>query len=172
MVSCCKVNDCIKEQKVRGYCSSCYQKYKRKGIIKPKIYGNTKECRVTGCTSKVRCKQLCSLHYTRFQKKGTTDKYFSRNLNGEGTVDSSGYRIISGVFEHRLVMEKHLGRRLKAYENVHHLNGVRLDNRIENLEIWNTSQPCGQRIPDKIKYALEILNEYAPDLLKEEINEE
>jgi hypothetical protein len=69
------------------------------------------------------------------------------------------------VMEHRVRMEEMLGRELLPGENVHHVNGVRDDNRPQNLELWSTSQPCGQRVADKTQWALEWLAQYAPERL-------
>ena len=65
-------------------------------------------------------------------------------------------------------MEQYLRRDLLPNENVHHINGDRKDNRIENLELWSTSLPPGQRIQDKINWAIELLSIYQPESLRNE----
>ncbi len=93
-----------------------------------------------------------------------------RRTSGTKTM-SDGYVLIKDwnhpnrhannyVREHVKVMSEFLGRPLFKGENIHHINGVRNDNRIENLELWITSQPSGQRPQDLVKWAKEILEKY------------
>ena len=75
--------------------------------------------------------------------------------NGQGYVEikvgqQRSRRHSHWMLHHRYIMERHIGRLLFDHENVHHINGQRDDNRLENLELWSTSQPAGQRVADKL----------------------
>ena len=108
--------------------------------------------------------------------KARTGKQGGNNKGGKH-IDRNGYvqiwnpnhpncRSAGYMHEHRFVMSEHLGRELKRYENVHHINGNRADNRIENLELWTTQQPSGQRVEDKINWAIEFLKEYGYEITR------
>jgi hypothetical protein len=122
--------------------------------VTPVIGGKTKSC---GCLLK-NVKRGSEHHCYRGGYYKHPDGYVltkGENRNGKWTDRPF----------HVLVMEKHIGRKLKAHETVHHKNGIRDDNRIDNLELWSKKHPPGQRVEDMVAFCIEYLSEYAPKCL-------
>lgn len=98
-------------------------------------------CRIDECEQKavVIGERLCTFHYRRFVAGLDLINERSIRTRGTGTFDKRGYIVIrvGGVhkFEHRLVVEKAMGKPLPDYAIVHHLNEKKWDNRNNNLVV-------------------------------------
>lgn len=165
-------NEAIKAAK-RNY----YHRNKEKIKVYQKAYreANKKECYQRSRRSEEKNKQSYldkRREYYRKKHGIPLDDPFRKRKAGEGNIDSQGYKTITKrghpnqmdskgrIREHIYVMSNHLGRPLTKKESVHHKNGIRDDNRIENLELWHKGQPAGQRLEDKIKWAIDFLKGY------------
>lgn len=71
--------------------------------------------------------------------------------------------------EHRVILsdflEKSRGEPLRKTETVHHKNGIRNDNRLENLELRSGQHGNGQNVTDLTEWAIKHLKAYAPEKL-------
>lgn len=179
----CDVDGCDRPHRAKGMCELHYKRARRGDPLDAPVRGSLvppdRKCKYPGCGRKHEGWGFCQPHLAR-SRNGNLDApirvkttvrltgYDGTEWISSGNPNASGYVIFytpcSGSrkyrAEHRIVMENALGRGLVKGEEVHHLNGVRYDNRRENLELWNTSQPSGQRVEDKVAWAKEILALY------------
>lgn len=143
----CKVENCEKKSKAHGFCSMHNHRNNRYGNplagAKFRDRNPPKRCTIPDCNHKYAADGLCYMHYQRNRSNGSPF-ITKRNPDGYGGIHN-GYKQFTTekkkIFEHRDIMERHLGRKLLPFpqEVIHHIDGDKLNNHISNLRVMSAS---------------------------------
>jgi hypothetical protein len=155
----CNQNKWVRKSYVLNFeCRNC----KSRNTINDKkmnSYIHLEDCKCQRCKIGKGCLKGKNNHMWKGGKKTTKSGYVYVYLENDSKFISMCAKGIGTnyVAEHRLVMANKINRVLLKNETVHHINGIRDDNRIENLELWSSNHQSGQRLEDQIKWAIELL---------------
>ena len=168
----CVATECERFAKGHGLCIKHLERMRRHGSTELPAREKVL-CSVEGCERPSRSKGLCNMHRIRVKFHGTPGEAAPRKgAGGTGSVNKrTGYRYFyrpkhpnaskNGlVAEHVMVMGEMLGRPLRKGESVHHHNGMRSDNRPENLELRTGIHPAGQSVEEMTDFCKRYLAEY------------
>ena len=167
----CSIDDCQRELAAKGYCGAHYARFQKGSDLTLPIKVQPKydrsDCALETCDLPRFSNGYCMNHHSRFRRGLPFDHPLLKQPVGTRVALSTGYVKVKVDFdqskwmlEHRLVMGRHLGRSLYAHEQVHHRDGDRANNDIENLELWSLSHPAGQRVWEKLEWARAFIAQY------------
>mgnify|MGYP001590097428 CR=1 FL=1 len=168
----CKRTDVV----AKGYCAAHYQRYREGRSLATPLRRQQSApsnglCTIGDCIKPHMARGYCSMHYMRWRLRGSATKPLSILRGSKTITDKRGYvwLLVPGhpmaykygrLLEHRYVMSEIIGRVLSDDEIVHHKNGIKSDNRPDNLELWLYNHPSSQRASDQVRWAKEILKRY------------
>jgi hypothetical protein len=172
----CRFDGCSKPRAAGGLCAGHAAQYYSGRPLAPLFKPKT-GCDFPGCEKRHFALGYCQGHWRQLRLKRPLTPLREKS----GRIINRGYVLIyepmhpnahrtGYVAEHTKVMAAMLGRPLERFEEVHHKNGIRSDNRPANLELWARSmQPPGSRVSDLVDAAVRVLKLYRPEFLDESI---
>lgn len=131
-------------------CEVCEKKMEKSPHYSYKQWSNRRFCSHS-CVAKWRVVQGISVFKKGHSHSESTKRKIGESHRGNKSVNWKGGRVSDGHgyikvmengkyrLEHRMIIEKHIGRKLDKLEHVHHINGIKDDNRLANLIVLSKS---------------------------------